>query len=233
MRNLDENMNILNKMMIEMIKSAERSLDITIELLEEDDFNKSLYGEGKYLEEEINDYELKIGEKAVETIARYQPTAFDLRYIIGLIRMSIGVERIGDLCINTFKTIKREFKDKNNFDKKMVSIVEMGKKVIEMYKIFISGYIEGDYKKGYILLGLDEEIDRMKYEHVKKIKIKIKENVEHLELGIENLLISKNYERIADNITNLGESLVYIYRGEDLRHKSFEEIEKNEKNINS
>ncbi|OQY09908.1 MAG: hypothetical protein B6I28_02110 [Fusobacteriia bacterium 4572_132] len=233
MRNLDKNMDLLNKMMIEMIKSVERSLEITMELLEKDTFNKGLYGEGKYLEEEINDYELKIGEKAVETIAMYQPTAFDLRYIIGLIRMSITVERIGDLCINTLKTIKREFKDAKNLEKELVSITEMGEKVMEMYKIFITGYIEGEYKKGYILLGLDDEIDRMKYENIKKIKEKIKENVECLELGIENLLISKNYERIADNITNLGESLVYIYRGKDLRHKSFEEIEKYEKDIDS
>lgn len=44
--------------------------------------------------------------------------------------------------------------------------------------------------------------------------------MDDLELGIENLLISRNLERIADNTTNLAESLIYIFKGEDLRHSS-------------
>jgi phosphate uptake regulator len=95
-----------------------------------------------------------------------------------------------------------------------------------MYELFVRGYIDKKVENGYMILGLDDEIDGMKRANIDTIKGKIKENIDYLEPGIQNILISKNYERIADNITNLAEALVYIHKGEDLRHKRGEELKK-------
>ena len=46
-----------------------------------------------------------IEERAVETIARRQPVAGDLRQIIGILRIANEIERIGDLAKNIGKRI--------------------------------------------------------------------------------------------------------------------------------
>ena len=99
-------------------------------------------------------------------------------------------------------------------------IAQIGEKVVRMYELLVRGYIDKKVENGYIILGLDDEIDSMKKEHIETIKCKIQEKIEYLNCGIDNIFISKNYERIADNITNLAEALVYIHKGEDLRHSS-------------
>ena len=38
--------------------------------------------------------------------------------------------------------------------------------------------------------------------------------------GVTNIIIAQKYERIADIIENLAESLIYISKGEDIRHKN-------------
>lgn len=226
MRNIDENVKEINQMLIEMIKSSERMLKVSIELLNGDVFNKELYGEVKVLEEELNEYQIKIDEKTVETIAMFQPAAYDLRFLISVMHMNTDLERIGDLSIGTIKMIKNLFKERGTFDREIVPIVQMGEKVVRMYELFVRGYIDKKVENGYMILGLDDEIDGMKRANIDTIKGKIKENIDYLEPGIQNILISKNYERIADNITNLAEALVYIHKGEDLRHKRGEELKK-------
>ncbi len=235
MRNIDESVKEINQMLIEMIKSSERMLKLTIEILKGDVLNKELYGEAKVLEEELNEYQIKIDEKVVETIAMYQPAAFDLRLLISVMHMNTDLERIGDLSIGTIKMIKHLFKEMGEINKEIVPIAQMGEKVVRMYELFVRGYIDKKVENGYIILGLDDEIDLMKKEHIEAIKCKIQENIEYLNCGIDNIFISKNYERIADNITNLAEALVYIHKGEDLRHscelrnKRSSELLKNEK----
>ncbi len=68
MRNIDENVKEINQMLIEMIKSSERMLKVSIELLNGDVFNKELYGEVKVLEEELNEYQIK---KAANNMAAF------------------------------------------------------------------------------------------------------------------------------------------------------------------
>ncbi len=236
MRNIDESVKDINQMLIEMIKSSERMLKLTLEILKGDILNKELYGEAKVLEEELNEYQIKMDEKVVETIAMYQPAAYDLRFLISVMHMNTDLERIGDLSIGTIKMIKHLFREIGENNKEIVPITQMGEKVVRMYELFVRGYIDKKVENGYIILGLDDEIDLMKKEHISAIKGKIKENIDYLDSGIENIFISKNYERIADNITNLAESLVYIHKGEDLRHscelrnKRSSDSIKNEKN---
>ena len=54
---------------------------------------------------EIDSLQHAIEEKAVLTIARRQPMAIDLREIIGAVRISNDLERVGDLAKNIGKRI--------------------------------------------------------------------------------------------------------------------------------
>lgn len=221
MRHLDENIKELNQLVIESLRNIERMLKITIEELRSDVLNKEIYGEAKVIEEDINDNERLIDERAISIIARFQPAAGDLRLVIGAMNINRELERIGNICINTLRTIKRLFKENPELKRHIVPMEDLGLKVLKMYEIFIDAYVEHKIENAYLILGLEDEIDGLKKEYITKIKEQMKEDVEYLDLGIENLLISKNYEKIADEITSMAEILVYIAKGKDLRHKEW------------
>ena len=225
MRTFDENLKELNQLVIESIRNVERMLKITIEELRGTTLNKELYGEAKVLEEDINDNERLIDEKVISIIARFQPAASDLRFVIGAMNINRELERVGDICINILKTIKRLFKEDAELKRHIVPMESLGLKVLKMYEIFIDAYVERKIENAYLILGLDDEIDQLKKEYIEKIKIKMKEDIEYLDLGIENLLISKNYEKISDEIGTMAETLVYIDRGQDLRHKDWGDLD--------
>ena len=71
----------------------------------------------------------------------------------------------------------------------------------------------------YSLLALDEEVNEIRDNNVKKIIEVMKESPENIEFGNLILLANKKYERISDKIMQLGKSLVYNVSGNDLRKK--------------
>ncbi len=155
MQNLNESIENLNKSTIEMIKNVDSMFKIMLQMLKMNNFDKKLYGEAKVIEEEINDYQLKVDEKCINIIARYQPTAKYLRNVVGIMHMNVDLERIGDLCISIMKTIK-VLQNAGDSGKEMVPIYKMGEKVMKMYEMFVTGYIEQDIDTGYKILGLKE-----------------------------------------------------------------------------
>ena len=72
----------------------------------------------------------------------------------------------------------------------------------------------------YILSGLDDEVDILRSKCIKTAMEKMSEDKELVPAGVTNIIVAQKYERIADTIENLAESLLYISKGEDIRHKS-------------
>jgi phosphate transport system protein len=56
-------------------------------------------------DERVDELQREIEEKAVATIARRQPMAVDLREIVGALRISNDLERVGDLAENIAKRV--------------------------------------------------------------------------------------------------------------------------------
>src|SRR5262245_25766999 len=65
--------------------------------------NTALAREVRAGDEAIDAMQQEIETKVIETIARRQPLAIDLREIIGALRIATDLERIGDLAANIAK----------------------------------------------------------------------------------------------------------------------------------
>ena len=76
MRNLDESIKGLREHYLELLKNLNRVLDINIEMLEKSSFDKALYGECLIVEDTINNFEVKIKEDSIFTMARFQPSSW-------------------------------------------------------------------------------------------------------------------------------------------------------------
>ena len=56
-------------------------------------------------EKTINEYEIKISESVINIIVLYTPVATELRNLISVYRVSLNVEKIGDIVINIINNI--------------------------------------------------------------------------------------------------------------------------------
>ncbi len=225
MRNLHERIDAINEHFIEMTKNVERLLRINMEMLKKRSFERSLYGEAKVVEDRINAYEVKIREDSIVAIAMFQPAAGDLRSLLSTIEGSKMLERMGDLLLADLQLL-REMEKKGELHKPYLGLLgEMVGKVEEIFTAYTTALVERDDKKIYSILALDEEINDIRDEVVKKVTELMKESPENIEFGNLLLLSTKKYERISDKIMQLGKSLVYNVSGDNLRKQEL--IKKN------
>lgn len=223
MKNLRDSIAVIDKDVEELILRVERSLEIVNELLIKEGFDNQLYGECRIIEEEADDLEVAIDEKVINSIARYQPAAGDLRYLVKVQEISTDLERISDLCVGIVKLIKDMDKDSSIPNKNITYLDQLAEKVIYIFKLYRSSFVQKKLEHNYMILGLDEEIDAIRDECIILAKQKMMEEKNMILVGVNNIIIAQKFERIADIIENLAESYVYISKGIDIRHKNLTE----------
>ncbi|MBP6126255.1 MAG: hypothetical protein KBA67_05100 [Leptotrichiaceae bacterium] len=211
MRNLTDRIDDIKRMVSTTNQNFKRTLEIIKEMLKNSEFDQVLYGEAKSIEDSINLFETNVDEEVIKTIARFQPMAINLRFLISVIKISITIERMNDLCINILKVMKHS---KNISEYEQYKLIEMLEKVENMFDLFLKSYNKEDLSYSYLIISLDEEVNAYKAAVIESIKSD--DRLERYEL--EALFISQHLERIGDSIKNLAEIVVYIYNGIDIRH---------------
>ena len=218
MRNLDESIKGLREHYLELLKNLNRVLDINIEMLEKSSFDKTLYGECLVVEDNINNFEVKIKEDSIFTMARFQPAAGNLRLLIMLINSARLVERMGDILKANLKIIKAIEKDSPEMKVELKNIIyPVAIKTKNIYQGYINAFIKSDEKILFSLLGMDEEIDNLTKVDIENVIEIMKKKPEKIQSGTDLILLCKKFERFADHILHLVFDLIYILKGENMR----------------
>mgnify|MGYP006049693679 FL=1 len=222
MRNLEERLDDIKAIVSETLKDCKRSLDVVGIIMEKGSFDNSLYGEVKSIEDRINHFELQIDDEVVKTIARFQPFAINLRFVIGVAEFSSQLERMSDLTLNILKVLKHS---KNIEAYRGLNLIEMHAKVNHMFELFLKTYYQEELSYAYLILTLDEEVNSFKTQVIEATKASLRAStIEERDLdNLEALFISQHLERIGDTIKNLAEIAIYIYNGVDIRHNFVED----------
>lgn len=220
MKNLQESIQNIDKYLIEMLYKVDRALVLVQEMVSKNEFDIKIYGETKLIEEQTDDLQINIDEKVVFAIARFQPAASDLRYLTRIPAITTDLERITDILVGILKAVRKFYESNGTTEKNITFIPEITEKVTYIYRLFKEAFIEKKMDSIYHLLGLDDEVDKLRSECIKLAIDKMTADKEMIPAGVTNIIIAQKYERIADIIENLAESLIYISKGEDIRHKN-------------
>ena len=187
-------------------------------MLEKSSFDKALYGECLIVEDTINNFEVKIKEDSIFTMARFQPAAGNLRLLIMLINSARLIERMGDILKANLKIIKAIEKDSPEMKKELKNIIyPIAIKTKNIYEGYINAFIKSDEKILFSLLTMDEEIDTLTKEDTETIIELMKKKPENIQSGTDLILLCKKLERFADHILHLVFDLIYILNGENMR----------------
>jgi len=169
------------------------------------------------IEEAINAAETIVDEMAYDLLAKEQPMAIDLRFILSVIKINGDLERIGDQAANIAERAQL-MKDSPQLSLP-VDIEAMGEKTGVMIRTAIQSLLEADAKMAESVLDMDDEVDRMN----KAVQLELAETMQqHPQFSVQALnalLISRNLERSGDHATNIAEDVIFWLRGSDVRHK--------------
>jgi phosphate transport system protein len=175
-------------------------------------------------EKKIDEFEVIINDKFINSIVLYQPVASDIRKLVSVYRITINLERIGDLVINIIDSIG-SVKDSSEYKAMTDVIMNMLLSGISMVEKSLLSFINNDDSYAVWTIKNDEIVDEMNRKLlINSIsKAKVSEKTREMLLSyvdLKNIII--NIERIADHATNIAEASIYSMQGTDIRHKGFE-----------
>jgi len=171
----------------------------------------------KQTETAINSAQRELDEMAYELLAKEQPMAIDLRFILAVIKINGDLERIGDQAMGITRRTKEMLK--HDVVELPVDFAAMGEFAGHMIRSAIQSLLDGDARLADAVREMDDEIDRMhRCAHDDLLKL-IEERPQHTAQAMLAILVAKNLERIADHASNIATDVIFWIRGADVRHQ--------------
>ncbi|MEN3793177.1 phosphate signaling complex protein PhoU [Fulvimarina sp. MAC3] len=157
----------------------------------------------------------EVDERAIMTIAKRQPMAIDLREIVGAIRISNDLERIGDLAKNIAKRVLavHHHAQPNQLVRGIEHLSELA---VDQLKDVLDAYGERDHERAITVRDNDEEIDAVYTSIFRELLTYMMEDPRNITACTHLLFSAKNIERIGDHATNIAETIFYIKTGEEM-----------------
>lgn len=165
----------------------------------------------------IDEMEVEVEEECLKALALYQPVAADLRYIIIVLKINNDLERIGDLAVNIAEeSIRLSALPAVDppFD-----LDTMSEKVHQMVSRSLDCLINLDGELARQICASDDDVDNLYRDMFPKVRETAHRQPEVLQQMIHYMEVSHNLERIADHATNIAEDIIYMIKGNIVRHK--------------
>lgn len=164
------------------------------------------------MDNEIDAIDHRIEEDCMRLLALQQPMARDLRLIISVLKMSVDLERIGDLALE-IGVITKLTADTPAV-KPLIDIPRMAEVCRQMLESTMKAFENKDIELAKTAARRDDEID-MLFDQVRRELIYCMIEDPKKITGIQHLsFVARYLERIGDHITNLCESVVFMVTGE-------------------
>ena len=213
--NFHQQLAALKDKLLAMAALSQQALEFSVEAYLERDM--ALCNHVLEIEEAINSAETIVDEMAYELLAKEQPMAIDLRFILSVIKINGDLERIGDQAANIAERAQA-MKDTPEISLP-VDIEEMGEWTGVMIRTAIQALLEADAK----MAETRTDHGRRSRRHEPAVQSELVEMMQqHPQFSVQALnaiLISRNLERAGDHATNIAEDVIFWLRGSDVRHK--------------
>jgi phosphate transport system protein len=166
-------------------------------------------------DDKLDALQIDIERKAIRLIALRQPVAQDLRHTVAAMKISMQLERCGDLAKNIAKRCL-VLADSEPLTPLTRSIERMGNLVAARLKDVLDAYTSGNLDRAVAVWARDDEVDEHYNSLFRELLTYMMADPRTINSCAHLLFIAKNLERIGDHATNLAEIVYFEITGEDL-----------------
>ncbi|ESY63608.1 MULTISPECIES: phosphate signaling complex protein PhoU [Mesorhizobium] len=163
----------------------------------------------------LDEGQREIDDKAIIIIARRQPMATDLREIVGAIRISADLERVGDLGKNVAKRVVA-VTDGRQPTSLFRGLEALANLALTQLKEVLDVYASRSVEKIGFVRDRDDQIDAMYTSLFRELLTYMMEDPRNITPCTHLLFCAKNIERIGDHATNIAETIYYIVTGDQM-----------------
>lgn len=162
-------------------------------------------------DEEINDLRFKVEEDCLGLIARQQPAARDLRFIVAAMNIVLDLERMGDHAAGIATIVLRMGAEP--LLKPLIDLPRMAQTSQEMLRSSLEAFISEDAEKALAIPERDNEVDELYNQIFRELVIFMIEDPRTVTRAMYLLFCAHNVERIADRVTNICERVAFVATG--------------------
>ena len=166
---------------------------------------------------EIDMMEVDLEEECLNVLALHQPMAVDLRIVIAVLKINNDLERIGDLAADltdraTVLIEQEPVEFPFDFDR-------MSQAVQKMLRDCLDALINLDMDLAVKVCQSDDTVDSMHASVFSRVAQEVVKQPDHVSQLLTYLSVSRYLERIADHSTNIAEDVIYLVKGNIVRHQ--------------
>ncbi|HEY5960057.1 MAG TPA: phosphate signaling complex protein PhoU [Polyangiaceae bacterium] len=169
------------------------------------------------LDEEIDHLEVEIDELSLRVLARRQPVASDLRFITTTLKLVTDLERAADLGVNVAERVVELAAYRQTFDV-LNTLNQMADITIGMLRDALDAFVSADAIKAEQVLDRDAAVDSLYSELFPALISQMVADIQNVEQATRIQSVGKYIERIADHATNIAEMVIFMVKGQDVRH---------------
>ncbi|XZG71029.1 phosphate signaling complex protein PhoU [Chitinibacteraceae bacterium HSL-7] len=177
-------------------------------------------------EERVNALHVELDDLCVHMIARRQPAASDLRMVMTVIKSVEDLERVGDKAARICQRAKNIFDSGKLQVPRFAELNHIARQALDMLSKSLDAFARMDTVPATEVRREDKRLDE-EYRMLQRQLITVMmEDPRSISLTLDILWIAKAIERIGDLAVNVAEHVVYLVKGQDVRHMGIEEMER-------
>jgi len=200
---------------VRMGRLAESMIQMALRTLIER--REDMVGEILRKEEEVNELQMEIDDRAVKLTALQQPVGEDVRFLFMASRIATELERIGDQAVNICQNVHHVIQAPPL--KPLVDLPRMGEIAEAMVRHSIDSLVAKDCALANVVLDEEKEVDAYR-DHIFRVLLTyMMADPGTIQRALALILISRNLERVGDHATNIAEEVIYLAEGREVRHR--------------
>ena len=210
----DSELDTLRSRFMTMGGMVERQLQSAIKAYTNKD--SALAMEVRSDESQINEAAVTLSDEITAIIARRQPAASDLRFLVSVMKNTNDLERVGDEAKRIAKLAL--LNQSHDLPANMLGvIVRMNSRVSSMLSKSLDSFVRLDLERARETVADDKQVDsqyRNLFIECSDALSKVPSNVD---LFLSLIWVARSLERIGDHTKNIAESIVYLVEGSHYR----------------
>ena len=173
----------------------------------------------------VNTMEVEIDRELSSIIARRQPTARDLRLLLAISKTTANLERVGDEAEKIARMVRSIIHSGSHRSLPSSELRVAADLASGLLRKALDAFARLDTSAALSILKEDDLIDQEFNGFVRKLITYMMEDPRMISPSLDLLFLAKAIERIGDHAKNIAEFIIYVVKGEDVRHTSMESIE--------
>jgi phosphate transport system protein len=213
-RHLDHDIDFIRQLVLRMGGLVESMISDSMKSLVERDAARS--ETVIRADKEVDLLEKEIDEHCLAVLARYQPTAVDLRFIAAVMKLVNDLERMGDSAVNIAQSAKVV-----NLEpplKPYIDLPRLASTTQKMVRDSLDSFVQRNTRLAMDICRRDDDVDGLYKQLFRELLTYMIEDPKTVTRALHLLLVARNLERIADHATNIAEDVIYYVDGRDIRH---------------